>query len=120
MEWFENVTIQTSILKPKVWLRYVDDTFIVWKGSGDELGNFLHHLNNIRPTIKFTMEMEQNSSLSFLNVLVQHSGGQIFTTVHRKPTHTVQYLSSLSNHSSSIKKRVVKKLQNSSKDEVRI
>ncbi|KAJ8933426.1 hypothetical protein NQ318_015590 [Aromia moschata] len=30
MEAFEEVTIRGSEKKPKCWLRYMDDTFIIW------------------------------------------------------------------------------------------
>ena len=44
--------------KPDIWLRYVDDTFILWPHNRHDVDNFLNHLNSIRPSIQFTMEME--------------------------------------------------------------
>ena len=37
MEWFKNQAIDKALVKPKLWLRYVDDTFIIWNGNDEEL-----------------------------------------------------------------------------------
>ena len=44
MEEFEQLTINTSDHRPKVWLRYVDDTFIIWQREQDNLLLFLERL----------------------------------------------------------------------------
>jgi hypothetical protein len=56
--------------KPAHWYRYVDDTFVVWTHGQEELHRFLQHLNTIHSNIKFTMEVEKNNTLPFLDVLV--------------------------------------------------
>jgi len=71
MEWFEERAIESATQKPKLWLRYVDDTFILWDKNDDELQDFLQHLNSLRPSIKFTMEKEENNRLPFLDVMVK-------------------------------------------------
>jgi hypothetical protein len=58
MEHFEEMALDTAEYKPDKWLRYVDDTFVVWPHGQAKLQQFLQHLNNIRPTINFTMELE--------------------------------------------------------------
>ena len=64
MEFFEELALETAPTRPRLWKRYVDDTFcILRKGSAEEL---LHHLNGVRPTIKFTVEQEEDGTLSFL------------------------------------------------------
>lgn len=115
MEWFENEAIRTAPIKPKLWLRYVDDTFIIWKENDKALEQFLEHINRIRQPIKFTMEKERNNRLPFLDVLVQRKEQTIETSVYRKPTHTGQYLSKLSNHSAQTKSGVTKCLLNRAK-----
>jgi len=42
-----------------LWLKYVADTFVIWKYSIGELQLFLHNLNNMRTSIKFTMKKER-------------------------------------------------------------
>ena len=110
MEWFESEALDHAPKKPKLWLRYVDDTFIIWDGSDDELEQFLLHLNSIKTTIKFTMEKEANNQLPFLDVMVRRNNQKIQTSVYRKPTHTGQYLNFSSNHSSNTKHGIVRTL----------
>ena len=55
MEFFEELVLRTAPARPRIWKRYVDDTFtLVNKGDVDEL---LLHLNSIRPSIKLTTEL---------------------------------------------------------------
>ena len=58
MEFFEQKALELTYTKPDIWLRYVDDTFILWPHNRHDVDNFLNHLNSIRPSIQFTMEME--------------------------------------------------------------
>ena len=65
----------------------MDDVFAIAKR--DRAGDVLHYLNNRDPCIKFTMEMEQERALPFLDVLTQRTiAGRIKTRVYRKPTHS--------------------------------
>ena len=52
-----------------MWLRYGDDTFLLWPYGPEELSLFLKHINNLRPSIQFTMEVEDDGKISFLDVL---------------------------------------------------
>jgi hypothetical protein len=74
MEYFEDIALNTADRKPAKWLRYVDDTFVVWPHGPARLQQFLHHLNSNRPTITFTMEVEANDILPFLDVFVMKRG----------------------------------------------
>ncbi|XP_003724886.1 uncharacterized protein LOC100889582 [Strongylocentrotus purpuratus] len=62
MEHFETTALQTLSQRPSLWLRYVDDTFVIWPHNRRDLGHFLAHINQHHPSIKFTMETEQNNS----------------------------------------------------------
>lgn len=59
MEKFEQDALNTAVSRPICWLRYVDDTFVIWSHGEHELNNFLYHLNSLNPRIKFTMEKEK-------------------------------------------------------------
>ncbi len=56
-------------LKPTVWVRYVDDTFVNIK-SGRE-ADLKTHLNSIFTDLQFWMEEEKDGVLPFLDVLVR-------------------------------------------------
>ena len=76
---------------PHIWKRYVDDTFSV-KMKGDVDG-LLNHLNSIRPSIKFTMELEEDGSIPFLDTRVTRKvEGKLDIAVYHKPTYTNRYL----------------------------
>jgi TFIIF-interacting CTD phosphatase-like protein len=93
MEHFEQQTISSAVKKPAWWFRFVDDTFVVLLHGKDELHEFLKHLNSIHPNITFTMEVEQNKVLPFLDVLVSRSpDGSLGHSIYRKSTHTDLYL----------------------------
>ena len=92
MEDFENTAIATFHLQPKIWKRYVDDTFVIMPHNNSSLQEFLSHINGLHDRIKFTMEIENNNSFAFLDVLVSKNNNRLTTTVYRKPTHTDRYL----------------------------
>ena len=55
--------------------------------------NFRSHLNQQHPSIRFTMETENNNKAAFLDILVtREPDGKLVISVYRKLTHTDQYL----------------------------
>ena len=104
MEYFEEMALGSTSRKPSIWLRYVDDTFILWLHQED-VQVLLHHENSIRPSISFTMEKEQDNKLPFLNVLVTRTEQGFRSSVYRKPTFTGQYLNFNSHHPYTEKER---------------
>ena len=68
METFEEQAIESAPSKPKIWKRYVDDTFTIL--DRDRVDNFLKHLNSQQPTIRFTMETENDNKIAFLDASV--------------------------------------------------
>ena len=76
-----------------------------WRGSTEEL---LCHLNGVRPTIKFTVEQEEDGALPFLDTLLRRrEDGSLDVSVYRKPTHTDRYLHFESHHPTHVKRGVV-------------
>ena len=97
MKEFEKQAKTTAPCKPKIWKQYVDDTFTIL--DRNNVDSFLQHLNNQQPTIHFTMEMESDNTIPFLDRSVtRDSDGFLTTSVYRKPTHTDQYLTYDSHH----------------------
>ena len=82
---------------PRLWLRYVDDTFVIL--HKDEQVSFFNYINSVDSNIKFTQEECRNRSLPFLDCLVSvDDRNQFQTKVYRKSTHTDHYLQFESNH----------------------
>ena len=66
--------------------------------------SFHQHLNSIEPSIQFTVEIENNGRLPFLDILITRGNdGFLSTAVYRKQTHTNQYFQFSSHHPSSNK-----------------
>ena len=111
MEFIEKNYIQSlpDEIKPKFWVRYVDDIFIIFQQNETAFNSFLTSINNILPTIKFTVEYENNNQLPFLDVLVLHEkdSHSFSFTVYRKETNSENYIHFYSHHSKSIKSNIV-------------
>ena len=114
MEYFEEMALGSTSLKPSMWLRYVDDTFILWPHQGD-VQILLDHVNSIRPSIQFNMEEEQDNKLPFLDILVTRTEQGFRSFVYRNPTFTGQYLNFNSHHPYMVKKGIVRCLQHRAK-----
>ena len=78
----EEAAISSAVLQPNLWVRYVDDTFVIWTDEREELHRFHQHLNNQHSNIQFTMEEESGCKLAFLDVLVTRDGERLLTSVY--------------------------------------
>ena len=109
MEYFEQKALNTAP-PPRLWWRYVDDTFIIQKEVNKQ--NFLQHINNGDPAIPFTVENnKEDGAIPFLDTIVKpEADGSLSITVYRKPTHTDQYLQWDSHHHLSAKFIVINTL----------
>ena len=76
---------------PSYYKRYVDYTLTVMK---DEVSAyiFLHVLNNLHPSISFTMKLPTENTLPFLGMVLRKDNQNITTSVYVKPTNTVLLL----------------------------
>ncbi|CAH3147199.1 unnamed protein product [Porites evermanni] len=85
---FEEQALSSVPTAPKIWKRYVDDTFtILYQGPRSKVKNFLKHLHTQQPTISFTMETENDNTIPFLDTLViKDSEGRLTTSAYKKPT----------------------------------
>lgn len=103
MDRWEKNTMETFHTRPKVWWRYVDDTFTVIKGS--HVAEFHDHINNQLQEISFTREIETDEGeLSMLDCkVIRQTNGKVMTSIYRKPTHSDRYLDYNSTHPMSVK-----------------
>ena len=84
-------------LSTTFWKRYVDDTLTALRQ--DKVQRFNEHLNTIETTLQFTVEMEIEGTLPFLDTRVTHYfDGSLSTTVVRKNTRTDKCLDFQSHH----------------------
>ena len=74
-------------LLPTFYRRYVDDTLVIMP-SVITAENFLTTLNNLYPSLSFTMELARNDRISFIGMEILKKGSRLKTEVYRKPTNT--------------------------------
>ena len=99
MESFEQKALESAVIRPKMWLRYVDDTFVLWPHNEEELKIFHRYLNAQHSAIQFTCEEELEGRISFLDVHLERRDGGIATGVYKKKsTHTDRYIQYSSHH----------------------
>ena len=68
--------------KSILYLRYIDDIFMIWTGTKQELLIFLEELNSIHKMIKFEHNIS-NSNISFLDTLIyKDKNNTLQTTVY--------------------------------------
>ena len=111
MEELEEKALRSFTNPPALWKRYVDDTFTILKRTDTE--QFLQHLNNQHPRIKFTTETQEDNKLPFLDTLAHiEQDGTLTFTIYRKKTHTDQYLDFTSNHHIKQKTGIIQTFKN--------
>ena len=99
MEYFENKALESYPLKTREWKQFVDDTNFIWPHRRENLDDFLKHMNSQSNHIKFTMEIQDNNCLPFLDVLItKKEYGSLSHQVYRKQTHTDIYVHASSHH----------------------
>jgi hypothetical protein len=76
---YKQLAVDSVQEKLLLWLRYVDDTFVIWPHYGEGIQNFLIHLNSLRPAIQFTIEIESEGTNPFLDVLFIRTGTALTT-----------------------------------------
>ena len=67
--------------KPVIYKRYVDDTFLLFR-SKDHIEKFRCYLNCQHPT----SEIEENNSISFLDIKIASVNNSFSTSIYRKVT----------------------------------
>ena len=102
MEFFEKHLLPPILPANAQWFRYVDDVLCVWPVNSD-VDEFLSNLNNLVPSIKFTMEKEHNNAIPFLDILINRNNRELTYNVYRKPTNNLSYVHYYSAHPLSVK-----------------
>jgi Reverse transcriptase (RNA-dependent DNA polymerase)/GIY-YIG catalytic domain len=79
------------------WRRYVDDIFAIIRRRKTK--DVLNLLNQFHYSIQFTMEIEEDGKLPFLDTTIYNKqDGYLGHCIYRKPTHTNHYLNYNSSH----------------------
>ena len=73
------------------WKRYLDDCFVMWTKSKEELDQLHQILNNLNGHINFTIEFNK-TVIPFLDCKIIKNGTEIQTDIFYKPTDSKSYL----------------------------
>ena len=79
--WLENCPAQ---FKPITYRQFVNDTFLLLRAK-DRAEKFKNYLNKQHKNIKFMWKIEENGSLSFLDIAITLENNKFVTSVYRKP-----------------------------------
>ena len=94
---FEWTYVYTYHKKYLLYLRYIDDIFIVWTHSREDLETFIEFLNTRTEHFKFTSEIS-NTEIAFLDTKVSIQNNRIATDLYCTPTDSPNYLVYNSSH----------------------
>ena len=101
----ESQLLDLAPVKPYLWLRYIDDIFMIWTAGEEQLQEFLQWINQYHDTIKFTWDWSR-TNVNYLDVQVINNNGVIETDLYTKPTDKHQYLFHTSCHPKGCKKSI--------------
>ena len=105
LEELESEVISKLPFQLPYFYRYVDDciTAVPKTKTTDTLNAF----NAFHPKLKFTIEIEENNKINFLDMTLHHTNNTIKTEWYTKKTWSGRYLNFYSQHHMSQKKSVV-------------
>lgn len=86
-----------------LYKRYIDDLFLIWRGTEAELSNFHCYMNNLVDSINFSLEYDSNK-IHFLDTWAVRDTNRLYTTLYRKPTDKNSCLHAKSFHPEPSKK----------------
>ncbi len=92
-------------LKPALYLRYIDDIFIICDQGEEKLKQFIKYVNDAHHSIKFTAEYSIGE-VNFLDtkVIVDRTLNKVFTDLYTKNINTNNFLHYTSSHPHHCKK----------------
>lgn len=112
---FMSVTIRrflrTQNKRSLLLVRYIDDIFMIWMHTEDDLKKFLTDLNGHNPALSYTYHYSL-STVYFLDLTIYKSPRFAFTNIldtktFQKPHNLYQYLHYTSNHQRSVHKAII-------------
>jgi hypothetical protein len=103
--------LRTQTKQPLLLSRYIDDIFLVWTDTKEDLEQFLADLNNFNRAIHYT-NSQSCSSVDFLDLTIYK--GHLFpftnildTKTYQKPQNLYQYLHYSSCHQPAVYKSII-------------
>ena len=92
MHYLETNFLSNYPKQPKIWLRFIDDIFMIWKDGKLELDKFLAALYSHHQKIKFTYTIDQDEILFLDTTVYRSTSNRIHNRIYNKPTDQKYYL----------------------------
>ena len=89
-----------------LYLRYLDDIFMIWKGTKAELMTFMKDLNEKHKTIKFNFQVSTREIAFLYTMSYKDVNNNIQTTLYRKLSDQQAFLHAKSEHIRSLKSSI--------------
>ena len=91
----EETFLENRANKPELWLRYIDNIFLIWDHPLTEFHTFLTEINSLQERVRFTAEIS-TESCNFLDLTIYKSPsfqetGILSAKIYYKPTNTFSY-----------------------------
>ena len=81
-----------------IYLIFINEIFMMWTRSENELENFMKYLNTKQPSIKINFKYSKEK-IEFLDILVYvDKNPKLKTNLYQKPTDSQNYLHANSKH----------------------
>jgi len=97
MQDLEEKAIKNLDIDFPLYYRYVDDILLLTPES--KVNTILNTFNNIHKRLQFTVELEKNRSINFLDLSLIVKSDELIIDWYRKETNSGRYLSYYSGHS---------------------
>lgn len=81
----------------RLWKRFIDDVFMIWKGTRAELDQFIVWLNSQNPSLRFTAHIHE-SETDFLDLTAFRHNHRLKFKIYQKSINRFLYVPFDSNH----------------------
>ena len=106
LEFLESGPFKYIIPNTAHYFRYINDILLIYPQDLD-LHSITDRLNNVEPSIKFTYELEYNSTLPFLDILLIRNINKLEFKVYRKPTSKNDHIHFYSHLNNNTKRGII-------------
>jgi hypothetical protein len=86
----EHTTFHRILQRHKIigYFRFVDDILLIFDNTVTDINQVLSEFNSATPSLQFTMELETDNRINFLDLTIRKNNGHFEFEIYRKPTCT--------------------------------
>jgi len=94
------------------YLCYIDDILVIFYSNHTNIQTVLADFNAIHPGLKFTVEIETDNKINYLDITIHRNPTDWRTSIYRKPTFMDTIIPYTSNHPTQHKYAAIRFLYN--------